>query len=324
VPTVSVIPFRPPTAEEYGCAETTWRGRAAKIQVGYGIRPNSPQLPFTPTACVGEDSLFRKINVGAPTAPPHPESHTAALESGHSRFPSRQTSTRKQSRHQRFTRAGRAGNALVCLNCGPALTPKRASRRQRHCSHLCWDEARRARNFAVSATTRRGSLLIPRSVQNNSVRSRPCESNFHDRACGIVAPRAVIEVEILGGNSHRSRAAVTNGRAMIPRRSLTRCASRKHERDDLVAPNALASSPAMSGDACEILVPTESRTKKRFAAIKQTVSHSEQGCRCEQRSLLVDIVVDRVVVDDGVVDRVAHKHKRYQHKHVQTTSWCCT
>jgi hypothetical protein len=308
VPTVSVIPFPPPTAEEYSCAETTWRGRAAKIPVRYGIRPASRQLPFTLTACVGQDSLFRKINVGAPTAPPHPENHTAALESGHSHFPSRQTSTRKQSRHQRFTRAGRAGNALVCFNCGSALTPKRASRRQRHCSYLCRDEARRAHNFAVPATTRRGSLLIPRSVQNYSVRSRTCESNFHDRACGIVAPRAVIEVEILGGNSHRSRAAVTKGRAMIPRRSLTRCASRKHERDDLVAPNALASSPALSGDACEILVPTLSRAKKRFSAIKQTFSCSEQRADSDALSL----AVARFRFRFGFATNV------------QTTSWCCT
>jgi hypothetical protein len=93
---------------------------------------------------------------------------------------------------------------------------------------------------------------------------------------------------------------------MIPRRRLTRCAP--HERDDVVAPNALASSPAVSDDACEILVPTESRTKKRFPAIKQTVSHSEHGYRCEQHSL----VVDRVIA------------QAYQHKHVQTTSWGCT
>ena len=66
------------------------------------------------------------------------------------------------------------------------------------------------------------------------------------------------------------------------------------------APNALGSSPAVSGDACEILVPAELRTKNRFAAIKQTVSHSEQGCRCGQHSLVVDRVVDGV-------DRVTHR-----------------
>ena len=113
----------------------------------------------------------------------------------------RAPSARKQSRHPRFTRAGRAGNALVCSNCGAALTPKRASRRQRYCSYKCRDEARRARNFAISATTRRGTPLIPRPVQNNSVRSRTCEGSFHDRARGI--PRAVIEVEILGGRKWR-------------------------------------------------------------------------------------------------------------------------
>ena len=93
--------------------------------------------------------------------------------------------------------AGRAGNALVCTNCGAAIIPKRASRRQRYCSYKCRDEARRARNFAISATTRRGGPLIPRPVQNNSVRSRSCEGDFHDRASGM--PRAVIELEILGG-----------------------------------------------------------------------------------------------------------------------------
>ena len=97
--------------------------------------------------------------------------------------------------------AGRAGNALVCTNCGAAIIPKRASRRQRYCSYKCRDEARRARNFAISATTRRGTPLIPRPVQNNSVRSRTCEGSFHDRARGI--PRAVIEVEILGGRKWR-------------------------------------------------------------------------------------------------------------------------
>ena len=98
---------------------------------------------------------------------------------------------------------------------------------------------------------------------------------------------------------------------MIPRRRLTRCASRKHERDDLVAPNALALSLAVSGDACEILVPAEPRIKKRFAAIKQTVSNSEQRCRCKRHSL--------------VVDRVTLKHKHVQTTAwVQSTSWGCT
>jgi hypothetical protein len=115
----------------------------------------------------------------------------------------RAPSTREQSRHQRFTRAGRAGNALVCSNCGVALTPKRASRRQRYCSYKCRDEARRARNFAISATTRRGGPLIPRPVQNNSVRSSTCEGSFHNRASDIVALRAAIEVEIFGGRKWR-------------------------------------------------------------------------------------------------------------------------
>jgi hypothetical protein len=101
--------------------------------------------------------------------------------------------------NQRRLRAGRAGNAAVCSNCGVALTPKRASRRQRFCSYKCRDEARRARNFAISATTRRGSPAIPRSVENSGVGSTACKGDFRDRASSIVGARAVIDVEILGG-----------------------------------------------------------------------------------------------------------------------------
>jgi hypothetical protein len=99
--------------------------------------------------------------------------------------------------------AGRAGNALVCSNCGVALTPKRASRRQRYCSYKCRDEARRSRNFAISATTRRGRPAIPRSVENSGVGSTPCKADFDDRASGIVGARAVIDVEILRGRKWR-------------------------------------------------------------------------------------------------------------------------
>jgi hypothetical protein len=139
--------------------------------------------------------------------------HLGKRRKNNQRAPSR----RKQSRHQRFARAGRAGNALVCTNCGAAINPKRASRRQKYCSYNCRDEARRARNFAISATTRRGSPLIPRPVQNNSVRSSTCEGSFHDRARGI--PRAVIEVEILGGRKWREVVSADGVRVEVTRLS---------------------------------------------------------------------------------------------------------
>ncbi len=111
----------------------------------------------------------------------------------------RAPSTSIESKNQQFAPAGRAGNAFVCSNCGAALTPNRASRRQRYCSYTCRDEARQARNFAVSASARRGSPAIPRPVENNGVGSKPYEGGFHGRACGIVGPHAVIEIEIVGG-----------------------------------------------------------------------------------------------------------------------------
>jgi hypothetical protein len=77
---------------------------------------------------------------------------------------------------------GRAGNASACATCGERLRPKRGSRRQRYCSYRCRDEARRARNFANLATTRRGSPAMPRSVENNGATSKPCEARFADRA----------------------------------------------------------------------------------------------------------------------------------------------
>jgi hypothetical protein len=86
-----------------------------------------------------------------------------------------------------------------------------------------------------------------------------------------------------------------------------------HERDDLVAPNALGSSPAASGETSEILVPAESRTKKRFAAIKQALNRSEDG-RCRAHYSLV--------VAYG--HRPAQAQHVQQQKHVQTISWACT
>jgi hypothetical protein len=94
-------------------------------------------------------------------------------------------------------------------------------------------------------------------------------------------------------------------------------------RSRTAAPNAPASSPTVSGGACKILVPAELRTKKRFAAIKRAFSHSQQGRRCEQHSLVVDRgLLDRGIVSDVVRDRGIAQ--RYKHKHVQTTSWSCT
>jgi hypothetical protein len=115
--------------------------------------------------------------------------------------------------------AGRAGNALVCSACGSPLNPKRGSRRQLYCSYWCRDEARRARNFAVSASTRRGSPLIPRPVQNTNVGSKTCEGNFTDRASGVVGPHPVIEVEVLGGRKWREIESDDGVRTQVARLS---------------------------------------------------------------------------------------------------------
>src|SRR6516165_5325747 len=72
----------------------------------------------------------------------------------------------------------RAGNTTRCLVCGSAINPRRASRRQKYCSYHCRDEARRARNFAASGATRRGSQAIPRSVENQPLVSASCEGGF--------------------------------------------------------------------------------------------------------------------------------------------------
>jgi hypothetical protein len=99
---------------------------------------------------------------------------------------------------------GRAGNARCCVNCGRPINPKYGSRRQRYCSYRCRDEARRARNFAVSATTRRGSPAIPRSVENRPLASTACGGDFADRAFSISAPPNVIATEIVAGRDWRS------------------------------------------------------------------------------------------------------------------------
>jgi hypothetical protein len=72
----------------------------------------------------------------------------------------------------------RNGNAPTCTVCAGAITPKRASRRQKYCSYACRDEARRARNFEILGRTRG----IPRSVENSDSKSTPCEDDFAGRA----------------------------------------------------------------------------------------------------------------------------------------------
>ena len=94
---------------------------------------------------------------------------------------------------------GRAGNAVCCQKCGKPLHPKRGSRRQQYCSYKCRDEARRDRNFAVSATTRRGRKAIPRPVENQPLVSNGYKADFAGRDFSIVGPAKVIEREIIAG-----------------------------------------------------------------------------------------------------------------------------
>src|SRR5262249_17982319 len=93
----------------------------------------------------------------------------------------------------------RAGNATLCLVCGSTINPRRASRRQKYCSYCCRDEARRARNFAASGATRRGSPAIPRSVENRPLTSTGSEGGFAGRASSIIGPQVVIATEIVAG-----------------------------------------------------------------------------------------------------------------------------
>jgi len=116
----------------------------------------------------------------------------------------RASSTPIESKNQRRARAGRAGNAFVCSNCGAPLNPKRGSRRQLYCSNRCRDEARRTRNFAVSGATRRGSPAIPRSVENRPLVSTSCKNGFAGRTPSIIGPQIVIETEIIAGRIWRS------------------------------------------------------------------------------------------------------------------------
>ena len=98
----------------------------------------------------------------------------------------------------------RAGNAVCCQKCGKPLHPIRGSRRQRYCSYKCRDEARRSRNFAASASTRRGSQAIPRSVENRLLVSDGYKADFVVRPPCIVGPAIVIEREIIAGRSWES------------------------------------------------------------------------------------------------------------------------
>ena len=97
----------------------------------------------------------------------------------------------------------RAGNARTCIVCGSAIKPRRGSRRQKYCCYRCRDEARRARNFEVFATTRRVGASIPRSGGNNQSNPRACNGHFGDRTFGILAPRAVIQAEVFGNRRWR-------------------------------------------------------------------------------------------------------------------------
>ena len=136
----------------------------------------------------------------------------------------RGSSTPIELENQRRVHAGRAGNAFVCSNCRAPLNPKRGSRRQLYCSYWCRDEARRARNFAVSATTRRGSPAIPRPVQNNGVGSTACKGDSHGPASGVVGPHVVIEIEIVGRRNWREVVSVDGvraGVAQLSREALT-------------------------------------------------------------------------------------------------------
>lgn len=71
----------------------------------------------------------------------------------------------------------RAGNAATCTSCGANLDPKRGSRRQRFCSDACRQSAFRAKKWVEQY----GIPEALRSVQNNSVVSRPCKGDFVDR-----------------------------------------------------------------------------------------------------------------------------------------------
>jgi hypothetical protein len=148
----------------------------------------------------------QKVSGKFPTErPTDPKSENCAAVGTATGAKSKSQSQRNNRKAENSEQASRRrnGNAATCATCGERLRPKRGSRRQRHCSYRCRDEARRARNFAVSAATRRGSAAIPRPVENNGVGSTACEGNFHGRACGIVGPRGVFEIGVVGRRKWR-------------------------------------------------------------------------------------------------------------------------
>ena len=98
----------------------------------------------------------------------------------------------------------RAGNALRCQKCGKPLHAKRGSRRQLYCSYKCRDEARRSRNFAALACTRRGSQGIPRSVENQPLVSNGYKAYYVVRPPCIVGPALVIETEVIANRNWQS------------------------------------------------------------------------------------------------------------------------
>ena len=110
-----------------------------------------------------------------------------------------------------------AGNAATCATCGEPLKPKRASRRQRYCCYGCRDEARRARNFAVSGGTRYPSQAIPRSARNNPAGSMACEGNFRDLTQHIIAPLRVVAAEVIGRRNWRPVVSLDGVRVMVTR-----------------------------------------------------------------------------------------------------------
>jgi hypothetical protein len=116
----------------------------------------------------------------------------------------RASSTLTDSKNQRLVRAGRAGSALVCSTCGALLNPKRGGRPPKFCSYHCRDEARRARNFAVSGATRYPSRGIPRNSENRPLTSTGCKDAFAGRTSSIFGPRLVIKTEIITGRIWQS------------------------------------------------------------------------------------------------------------------------
>jgi hypothetical protein len=152
-----------------------------------------------------------------------------------------------------------------------------------------------------------------------------------------------------------ARAAANRGRLLIGARRHTHLMPltlTMHERDDLVVQQfihvsilrcnsfmykfsglhlihvyALASSPVLIGDERKILVPAETRTKTRFAAIKQALSRPERGRCREFHSLVVAVARHSHSHSHSHIHSHIHSHRPapvQQLNHVHTTSWVCT